>query len=84
MKDQYVPMRVVHSSSLSYLEPCQVGTLDALMCLSDELAKLDVYTETIMQKVYHYMANTLENNDVAKLPEYSKCNNKVLYIVSRE
>ena len=58
--------------------------MDALMCLSDELAKLDVYTETIMQKVYHYMANTLENNDVAKLPEYSKCNNKVLYIVSRE
>lgn len=52
--------------------------MDALMCLSDELAKLDVYTETIMQKVYHYMANTLENNDVAKLPEYSKCNNKDL------
>lgn len=67
------------SSSFKFNLPgLKVGTLDALMCLSDELAKLDVYTETIMQKVYHYMANTLENNDVSKLPEYSKCNNKDL------
>ena len=48
------------------------------MSLSDELAKLDQYTELVMVKLYNYMANTLEENDLNKLPEYTKANNKVL------
>ena len=56
----------------------KVGTLDALMSLSDDLAKLDQYTEMVMIKVYNYMANALEENDLQKLPEYTKANNKVL------
>ena len=47
------------------------------MSLSDDLAKLDQFTELIMIKVYNYMANALEENDLHKLPEYTKVNNKV-------
>ena len=47
------------------------------MAQSDELAKLDQFTEMIMIKVYNYMANALEEIDVQKLPEYTKVNNKV-------
>ena len=46
------------------------------MALSDDLAKLDQYTEMVMVKVYNYMANTLEDNDYSKLAEYTKANNK--------
>ena len=54
-----------------------MGTLDALMSLSDDLAKLDQYTDLVMVKLYNYMANCLEENDLQKLPEYTKANNKV-------
>ena len=47
------------------------------MSLSDDLAKLDQFTEMVMIKVYNYMANALEENDLQKLPEYTKANNKV-------
>lgn len=49
------------------------------MSLSDDLAKLDQFTEMVMIKVYNYMANALEENDLHKLPEYTKANNKVSY-----
>lgn len=60
------------------LPTLKVGTLDALMSLSDDLAKLDQFTEMVMIKVYNYMANALEENDLQKLPEYTKANNKDL------
>ena len=47
------------------------------MSLSDDLGKLDQFTELIMVKLYNYMANALEENDLQKLPEYTKANNKV-------
>ncbi|KAA3677459.1 V-type H+-transporting ATPase subunit C [Paragonimus westermani] len=38
----------------------QVGTLDVLVGLSDELAKLDAYGESITKKLAQYMADVLE------------------------
>lgn len=69
------PMANVMKFNLPNLK---VGTLDALMSLSDDLGKLDQFTELIMVKLYNYMANALEENDLQKLPEYTKANNKDL------
>ncbi|KAG5445405.1 V-type proton ATPase subunit C 1-A [Clonorchis sinensis] len=38
----------------------KVGTLDVLVGLSDELAKLDIYAESITKKVAQYMGDVLE------------------------
>lgn len=73
--EQVKPMSSAAKFNLPNLK---VGTLDALMALSDDLAKLDQFTELIMIKVYNYMANALEENDLHKLPEYTKVNNKDL------
>lgn len=46
----------------------KVGTLDQLVGLSDDLAKLDTYSESVMRKVVAYFAEILEE-DRAKLWE---------------
>jgi len=56
----------------------KVGTLDALMSMSDDLAKLDGYTEQVMVKLYNFLAHTLEEDDLQKLPDFTKVNNKDL------
>uniref|UniRef100_A0A3Q1EP52 V-type proton ATPase subunit C n=1 Tax=Acanthochromis polyacanthus TaxID=80966 RepID=A0A3Q1EP52_9TELE len=40
----------------------KVGTLDVLVGLSDELAKLDSFVESVVKKVAQYMADVLEDN----------------------
>ncbi|KAJ7985592.1 hypothetical protein DPEC_G00353670 [Dallia pectoralis] len=40
----------------------KVGTLDVLVGLSDDLAKLDSFTEGVVKKVAHYMADVLEDS----------------------
>uniref|UniRef100_A0A4W4G0Y6 V-type proton ATPase subunit C n=1 Tax=Electrophorus electricus TaxID=8005 RepID=A0A4W4G0Y6_ELEEL len=40
----------------------KVGTLDVLVSLSGELAKLDTFLESIVKKVAQYMADILEDN----------------------
>ncbi|XP_061410083.1 V-type proton ATPase subunit C 1 isoform X1 [Lethenteron reissneri] len=40
----------------------KVGTLDVLVGLSDELAKLDTFVETVVKKVAQYMAEVLEDS----------------------
>ncbi|XP_060760735.1 V-type proton ATPase subunit C 1-B [Neoarius graeffei] len=40
----------------------KVGTLDVLVGLSDELAKLDSFVESVVKKVAHYMADVLEDS----------------------
>lgn len=39
----------------------QVGTLDQLVGLSDDLGKLDSYVENITRKVASYMSEVLED-----------------------
>uniref|UniRef100_A0A8C5BCL4 V-type proton ATPase subunit C n=1 Tax=Gadus morhua TaxID=8049 RepID=A0A8C5BCL4_GADMO len=40
----------------------KVGTLDVLVGLSDELAKLDGFVESVLKKVAQYMADVLEDS----------------------
>ncbi|NXQ97897.1 VATC1 ATPase, partial [Sagittarius serpentarius] len=40
----------------------KVGTLDVLVGLSDELAKLDAFVEGVVKKVAQYMADVLEDS----------------------
>uniref|UniRef100_A0A3B3BYS5 V-type proton ATPase subunit C n=1 Tax=Oryzias melastigma TaxID=30732 RepID=A0A3B3BYS5_ORYME len=40
----------------------KVGTLDVLVGLSDELAKLDTFVESVVKKVAQYMADVLEDS----------------------
>ncbi|XP_016105901.1 V-type proton ATPase subunit C 1-B-like [Sinocyclocheilus grahami] len=40
----------------------KVGTLDVLVGLSDELAKLDSFVESVVRKVAQYMADVLEDS----------------------
>ncbi|NXE59913.1 VATC1 ATPase, partial [Calcarius ornatus] len=40
----------------------KVGTLDVLVGLSDELAKLDAFVESVVKKVAQYMADVLEDS----------------------
>ena len=39
---------------------CQVGTLDQLVGLSDDLGKLDGFVEQITRKVSNYLGEVLE------------------------
>ncbi|XP_010774232.1 V-type proton ATPase subunit C 1-A-like [Notothenia coriiceps] len=40
----------------------KVGTLDVLVGLSDELAKLDSFVDSVVKKVAQYMADVLEDS----------------------
>uniref|UniRef100_A0A8C4QMU5 V-type proton ATPase subunit C n=1 Tax=Eptatretus burgeri TaxID=7764 RepID=A0A8C4QMU5_EPTBU len=44
-----------------HIPDLKVGTLDVLVGLSDELAKLDTFVEVVVKKVAHYMAEVLED-----------------------
>lgn len=52
----------------------QVGTLDQLVGLSDDLGKLDGYVETITRKVATYLGEVLEDQR-DKLQENLLANN---------
>lgn len=55
----------------------KVGTLDVLVGLSDELAKLDVYAESVTRKVAQYLADVLED-ERDKIQESLQAGNKDL------
>ncbi|NWU50813.1 VATC1 ATPase, partial [Dromas ardeola] len=60
----------------------KVGTLDVLVGLSDELAKLDAFVESVVKKVAQYMADVLEDSK-DKVQENLLANGgKVLTIIS--
>lgn len=66
-------------SSFSFLFLCsrthaQVGTLDQLVGLSDDLGKLDAYVESITRKVATYLGEVLEDQR-DKLQENLLANN---------
>ncbi|KAG7325757.1 hypothetical protein KOW79_010682 [Hemibagrus wyckioides] len=57
----------IHANNLSTnnkftIPDLKVGTLDVLVGLSDELAKLDSFVESVVKKVAHYMADVLEDS----------------------
>uniref|UniRef100_A0A3P9JA31 V-type proton ATPase subunit C n=1 Tax=Oryzias latipes TaxID=8090 RepID=A0A3P9JA31_ORYLA len=52
-------LSVNHKFSIPDLK---VGTLDVLVGLSDELAKLDSFVESVVKKVAQYMADVLEDS----------------------
>ncbi|XP_051527156.1 V-type proton ATPase subunit C 1-A-like [Myxocyprinus asiaticus] len=59
-------MATAHINNLSTnhkfnIPDLKVGTLDILVGLSDELAKLDAFVESVMRKVAQYMADVLED-----------------------
>lgn len=57
----------------------QVGTLDQLVGLTDDLAKLDAYVEGIIRKLVTYMEEILEDQkDVLK--ENLNVNNGMNYL----
>ncbi|KAI5607735.1 V-type proton ATPase subunit C 1-A [Silurus asotus] len=49
------------SNSKFTIPDLKVGTLDVLVGLSDELAKLDSFVESVVKKISHYMADVLED-----------------------
>ncbi|ELR53809.1 V-type proton ATPase subunit C 1 [Bos mutus] len=49
-------------SSKFNIPDLKVGTLDVLVGLSDELAKLDAFVEGVVKKVAQYMADVLEDS----------------------
>lgn len=49
-----------------HIPELKVGTLDVLVGLSDELGKLDVYAESVVRKMAHYMGDVLEEKDKLK------------------
>lgn len=51
----------------------KVGTLDTLVGLSDDLAKLDAYVETVCRKLASCISDTLENKNVS-IDEHLKAN----------
>ncbi|KAJ3609399.1 hypothetical protein NHX12_023922 [Muraenolepis orangiensis] len=51
-----------HATNLSTNNKFNVGTLDVLVGLSDELAKLDTFVESVVKKVAQYMADVLEDS----------------------
>lgn len=57
VQDAANPVAQVHKFNIPELK---VGTLDSLIGLSDELGKLDTYSEMIAKKVSGYMADVLE------------------------
>lgn len=62
----------------------KVGTLDTLVGLSDDLAKLDQNAETLCRKLAAGIADTLETNKEAVLKEHLLANNADLstYIIN--
>ncbi|XP_044524649.1 V-type proton ATPase subunit C 1 [Gracilinanus agilis] len=50
-----------HNSKFN-IPDLKVGTLDVLVGLSDELAKLDAFVEGVVKKVAQYMADVLEDS----------------------
>uniref|UniRef100_A0A672YTP6 V-type proton ATPase subunit C n=1 Tax=Sphaeramia orbicularis TaxID=375764 RepID=A0A672YTP6_9TELE len=57
----------------------KVGTLDVLVGLSDELAKLDTFVESVVKKVAQYMADVLEDSR-DKVQENLLANGALYYI----
>lgn len=57
----------------------QVGTLDQLVGLSDDLGKLDGFVEQVTRKVAGYLGEVLEDQR-DKLQENLMANNSRLYI----
>uniref|UniRef100_A0A183SS26 V-type proton ATPase subunit C n=1 Tax=Schistocephalus solidus TaxID=70667 RepID=A0A183SS26_SCHSO len=53
-----IPVLKVHV--WAFLRLCKVGTLDVLVGLSEELAKLDSFTESVTRKLVQYMGEVLE------------------------
>lgn len=60
-----------------HLPDLKVGTLDQLVGLSDDLAKLDTYVEGVTRKIAHYLAEVLEDQR-DKLPENLLANQMTL------
>lgn len=60
-----------------HLPDLKVGTLDQLVGLSDDLAKLDTYVEGVTRKMAHYLAEVLEDQR-DKLPENLLANQMTL------
>ncbi|NWU61922.1 VATC1 ATPase, partial [Pterocles burchelli] len=59
----------------------KVGTLDALVGLSDELAKLDAFVEGVVKKVAQYMADVLEDSKDKVQENLLASGGKVLTII---
>ena len=69
--------RELSSNFRFHVPELKVGTLDELVRLSDELAKLDQYCEGVVQKLGSYLAEIMENSaDVIR--ENLKANDKDL------
>ena len=47
----------------------QVGTLDSLVGLSDQLAKLDPFMESLVRHVAQYISDILDHEDTQRLHE---------------
>ncbi|XP_064911988.1 V-type proton ATPase subunit C 2 isoform X1 [Columba livia] len=50
------------SNSKFHIPDLKVGTLDALVGLSDELGKLDSFAESVMKKIAQYIGEVLEDS----------------------
>ncbi|NXT19140.1 VATC1 ATPase, partial [Syrrhaptes paradoxus] len=59
----------------------KVGTLDALVGLSDDLSKLDEFVEGVVKKVAHYMADVLEDSKDKVQENLLASGGKVLTII---
>jgi V-type H+-transporting ATPase subunit C len=57
-----------------HIPDLKVGTLDTLVGLSDDLAKLDAYTETVARKIAVAIADTLENKNPLAVSEHLQAN----------
>ncbi|XP_033860873.3 V-type proton ATPase subunit C 1-A-like [Acipenser ruthenus] len=52
------------SSNFKFTIPdLKVGTLDALVSLSDELGKLDTFAESVLKKIAHSMSDMMEDSE---------------------
>ncbi|KFO74013.1 V-type proton ATPase subunit C 1, partial [Cuculus canorus] len=58
----------------------KVGTLDVLVGLSDELAKLDAFVESVVKKVAQYMADVLEDSK-DKVQENLLANGEIFFFL---
>jgi hypothetical protein len=56
----------------------QIGTLDALVLLSDELVKYDASIEQTVMKTVDIMRSLLKDQE-SQLPEYLKVNDSKLF-----
>lgn len=67
------PNEIIEQKFISFWN-LQVGTLDQLVGLSDDLGKLDAYVESITRKVATYLGEVLEDQR-DKLQENLLANN---------